>query len=94
MNPATWRERLCISKAHLTGEDWALVAMDVSIGAPDSGPIILTMRAIERASERDALGLPRYMTALSIAAQKGWLAPLEWLRDGNIQTALRVPEGV
>lgn len=34
------------------------------------------------------------LAALRLAADAGWLAPIEELPDGSIRTALRVPEGV
>lgn len=93
MNPATWRERLCNTKSHLS-TDWGLVVIDVSIGAPESGPIIMPMHEVERAAERGRVGLTRYMAALAAAADAGWLAPLEWGARGELRTALRVPEGL
>lgn len=92
MNPATWRERICNTKAHIS-ESWALIVIDVSIGAPESGPIVMPMREVERAAERGKVGLTRYMEALAEAAGAGWLAPLEWGPRGELRTALRVPEG-
>lgn len=94
MNPTTWRERICLSRAHISKADWPLVCIDLSITAPLAGPLILTMGDVERASVKRELGLTRYMAALGEAAALGWLAPLECLADGTIRTALRVPEGV
>lgn len=93
MNPAAWREALCLNKVHIA-EEWAVIALDLSIGAPDSGPIVFTLKDAETWAARDSRGIAKLMAALSAAAQQGWLAPLEWTPDGSIRTALTVPEGV